>query len=365
MRQSFSAYLLTLLLVAMPAWAQPDVAQVKPSSNLLPKGRQVRQLRQRSFQKTVPPGNYSGITWLGGDRYAVVSDKSETDGFFIFRLDIDSVKGHIRRVENLGFRSSGKPNRDAEGIAWIAGRQTLMMVGEADSRIVEYDLDGRPTGWVVQLPPVGNATTRRAATAQGYESLSYDPNTRRLWTMSEAPSRPAHEGGGGVTAQKPGNPSSSMGGRERAVSLLSISLDDTAHIATPYQYLLDAPRKSPARRRPYVNGVSEVLALGDGSLLVLEREVWMASSGTRATAWCKLYRVFPDGQPADVPLAKQPVASWKTGLPSVPPRIANYEGMTLGPRLADGSQTVILIADSQNRYKGLLRDWFKVILLRP
>ena len=28
--------------------------------------------RQRHFPKTIPAGNYSGITWMGGDRYAVV-----------------------------------------------------------------------------------------------------------------------------------------------------------------------------------------------------------------------------------------------------------------------------------------------------
>ena len=76
MRRFYSAYIITLLLVAMQTWAQPNAVQVK-------------QLRQRSFQKSVPAGNYSGITWLGDDRYAVVSDKSSTDGFFVFRIDID------------------------------------------------------------------------------------------------------------------------------------------------------------------------------------------------------------------------------------------------------------------------------------
>jgi hypothetical protein len=31
--------------------------------------------------------------------------------------------------------------------------------------------------------------------------------------------------------------------------------------------------------------------------------------------------------------------------------------------LADGRQVLLLVADSQNQYKGLLRDWFRTIVL--
>ena len=60
----------------------------------------VKANRQRSFAKTVPPGNYSGVAWLGGSRYAVVSDKSPSDGFFVFDIRIDSVSGKIQSVYN-------------------------------------------------------------------------------------------------------------------------------------------------------------------------------------------------------------------------------------------------------------------------
>ena len=43
---------------------------------------------------------------------------------------------------------------------------------------------------------------------------------------------------------------------------------------------------------------------------------------------------------------------------------ANYEGMCLGPKLKDGSQTILLISDSQNRHKGVLQDWMKVLVMR-
>lgn len=44
----------------------------------------VRVNEQRSFPKDIPAGNYSGITYIGDSVYAVVSDKSPQDGFFLF-----------------------------------------------------------------------------------------------------------------------------------------------------------------------------------------------------------------------------------------------------------------------------------------
>lgn len=83
---------------------------------------------QISFSKKIPPGNYSGITRLKDDLYAVVSDKSELDGFFIFRIYIDSINGNIVNVENEGFVVSAVSNRDAEGIAYIPERKTVLIV---------------------------------------------------------------------------------------------------------------------------------------------------------------------------------------------------------------------------------------------
>ena len=52
----------------------------------------VTENQQHTFPETIPPGNYSGITWLGGNKYAVVSDKSTTDGFFTLMLIPSQVR---------------------------------------------------------------------------------------------------------------------------------------------------------------------------------------------------------------------------------------------------------------------------------
>ena len=64
-------------------------------------------------------------------------------------------------------------------------------------------------------------------------------------------------------------------------------------------------------------------------------------------------------------MTKYLLAEWRTRLNITARSIANYEGMCLGSRLADGSQSIILVADSQNRYKGVLKDWLKTLIIKP
>ena len=50
-----------------------------------------RMNRQKAFKKAVPAGNYSGITRFAGNHYALVSDKADQMGFYLFTIDIDSI----------------------------------------------------------------------------------------------------------------------------------------------------------------------------------------------------------------------------------------------------------------------------------
>ena len=126
-------------------------------------------------------------------------------------------------------------------------------------------------------------------------------------------------------------------------------------------------------------------ALDDGRLLVLEREFFSSSSAVipYANVSCKLYMVNPSAvqQPGQLyvqqPLSghmsaqqsvqvleKELVAEFRTKLNLFRQNLANYEGMCLGPKLADGSRVLIMVCDSQNRYKGILRDWFRTVVMR-
>ena len=105
--------------------------------------QEVTVLPQRAFPKTVSAGNYSGITWLGGQRYAVVNDKSPTAGFYLMTIETDRITGALLRVNEDSFLTSGLPNRDEEGICYLPHTQTLFVSSEADGQIVEYNLQGQ------------------------------------------------------------------------------------------------------------------------------------------------------------------------------------------------------------------------------
>ena len=106
---------------------------------------------QVNFPEQIPAGGYSGITWLGEDRYAVVTDNAAHDGFFVFRIQIDSL-GCIVDVSNEGFRGNDDKGHDNEGVAWCPARGTVFISGETDNQVRELTLEGKATGKTLRLP---------------------------------------------------------------------------------------------------------------------------------------------------------------------------------------------------------------------
>ena len=279
--------------------------------------------RQKSFRHSVPAGNYSGITHIDGNRYAIVSDKAPEMGFFLFNIQIDSLTGQLQHVVCERFVSLHEVSHDEEAIAYLPERETLFLVSEASTTIRECTLDGTLTGRHIRLQMYDGLGKNK-----GLESLSYQASTQRFWTCNEA------------------------------APILIQAFDKAFNPVNSFSYTLDAPS---ARRnaRYYAHGVSELLALDDGSLLVLEREFFVPKRKVGAWVVNKLYQIGNDYPQTP----KHLVFKWKTRLNLTRRSLANYEGMCLGPRLADGRQVVILVSDSQNQYAGLLRDYFKTIVL--
>lgn len=310
------------------------------------------------------PGEYSGITSLGNGRYALVHNGARGGG--IFRADIAFSGGRIQdvRITSLPGTQEAKKRRDPEGIAYVPRTGTLWVAGEKDQQILEYDLDGRPTGRAMPVPEGFGPSD--LATGNGFESLSYSAGSGRMWTMTEEPLKtdalwfPAGAG-------------------RRMLRLLSFD-EASRQLHGCRFYAMDPPEKTPAPRDTYVHGVSEVLALEDGTLLVLEREVYVPSYTLSdrssvlsmlgaAFTRVKLYLVNPD-TPGEAVLSKLLVKEFDTRFPGAfsllmgaDPVLANFEGMCLGPVL-DGHPTVLLVNDSE-RGKGnsyaRLQDYIKVL----
>ena len=355
----------------------------------------VRENPQKAFPKTVAAGNYSGIAHLHDDIYAVVSDKSDSALYFNFRILVNPKTGELEQVENLGFTertdgtlNDGKPWQgqekgfDHEAIVKVSD-STLVITSEGYCRLKEYPV--LPTS--ANAPKVGyqqNLWESRWASSDFYpnynfESLAFDFVRQYLWTIPES------------TLRKDGQPATPQNGLANQLRLMrldwgkmkenrnkeeyseQVSSKKDSRYMTTYAYQMDQP-STHKKADIYVMGVSELCALPDGQLLVLEREAFIPKIKIGAFCKCKLYLINPlnsDGFSmeekfsADTPfLKKRLLTEWKTGLSLSKRSFANYEGMCLGPKLEDGSQVVILLSDSQDQYAGVLKDWFKTIVIR-
>lgn len=355
----------------------------------------VRENPQKTFPKTVAAGNYSGIAHLHDDIYAVVSDKSDSALYFNFRIQVNPKTGELEQVENLGFteRTDGTLNDgkfwqgqekgfDHEAIV-KASDSTLVITSEGYCRLKEYPV--LPTS--ANAPKISyqqNLWESRWPSSDFYpnynfESLAFDSVRQYLWTIPES------------TLRKDGQPATPQNGLANQLRLMrlnwgkikenrnkeeyseEVSSKKASRYMTAYAYQMDQP-STHKKADIYVMGVSEFCALPDGQLLVLEREAFIPKIKIGAFCKCKLYQINPlnseefalkEKFSSDTPfLKKRLLAEWKTGLSLSKRSFANYEGMCLGPKLEDGSQIVILLSDSQDQYAGVLKDWFKTIVIR-
>lgn len=355
----------------------------------------VRENSQKAFLKTVAAGNYSGIAHLHDDIYAVVSDKSDSALYFNFRIQVNPKTGELEQVENLGFTertdgtlNDGKPWQgqekgfDHEAIVKVSD-STLVIASEGYCRLKEYPIlpisaDTAKVGYQQNLWE-SRWPTSDFYPNYNFESLAFDSVHQYLWTIPES------------TLRKDGQPATPQNGLTNQLRLMRLdwgkmeedsnkeeyseqvnSKKDSRYMTT-YAYQMDQP-STHKKADIYVMGVSELCALPDGQLLVLEREAFIPKIKIGAFCKCKLYLINPlnseefsmkEKFSSDTPfLKKRLLTEWKTSLSLSKRSFANYEGMCLGPKLEDGSQVVILLSDSQDQYAGVLKDWFKTIVIR-
>ena len=330
----------------------------------------------------------------------MVSDKSDSALYFNFRIQVNPKTGELEQVENLGFteRTDGTLNDgkfwqgqengfDHEAIV-KASDSTLVITSEGYCRLKEYPV--LPTS--ADAPKISyqqNLWESRWPSSDFYpnynfESLAFDSVRQYLWTIPES------------TLRKDGQPATPQNGLANQLRLMRYdwgkikenrnkenngkedcseqeSSKKASRYMTAYAYQMDQP-STRKKADIYVMGVSELCALPDGQLLVLEREAFIPKIKIGAFCKCKLYQINPlnseefalkEKFSSDTPfLKKRLLAEWRTGLSLSKRSFANYEGMCLGPKLKDGSQVVILLSDSQDQYAGVLKDWFKTIVIR-
>lgn len=300
----------------------------------------------------------SGLAHWRGDTYIAVSDEHACAHVLRIRVDPDSggivsaaFEGAIPLFDAKGVSlEDGHGPSDREGVAidttagllWIShedagpGRDgpAIAAYGLDDGRL-RRDLDPENT------PLLG--VFARMRSNRGFESLTRRADGSEAWTANEE----------ALTVDGPG-PSAKNGTLVRLVRM-----DGAFHPIAQYAYevdSLDGPITFPPQLAGLkVSGVSDLLALPDGSLLVLEREFGAVDGGfpsNRIRIYAADWKNATDVSKGALATGLEgrtfkPVKKTRLVELTFPLSNSNFEGIALGPRLANGDWSLLLVADNQ------------------
>lgn len=312
------------------------------------------ELPKTTFKET-PVGGLSGITYdRQKNRFYVISDDRSNKAparFYTLNLELDPTDGKINNIEieNVTFLRNEKGETypkgsiDPETIA-LSPRETVFISSEGDPSqgippfIQEYDLK---TGQLQSSLPIPQRYLPNEARGiqenLAFEALTLKTNSTlpddpfRLFTATE------------YSLLQDVNPDRPV--EEAPIRLMHYVINPIGPpvLVAEHLYLLD-----PDGEATINNGLSELVALDlEGYFLSLERTFGFFGAGakifqmvpTNATDTSRIdsFQTFTEVQP----LRKQ----LQLNLNDLGIYLDNLEGMTLGPRLSDGSQSLILVSD--------------------
>jgi hypothetical protein len=320
------------------------------------------ELPKQSFQNT-QVGGLSAIVYDNQkDHYYVISDdRSNLDParYYTLKINLDQNNSKQIKIKNIEIKNvtllkneQGKTypqnSIDAEGIA-LSSRDTLFISSEGNTKkgiapfIGEFDLQGN-LQQKIRIPQryLNNETlenlTKGIQNNLGFEALTVKLNGTvkedafRLFVGTEA------------ALIQDVNPENSLTqNRSRLLNYVINPIGEPVLLGENL-YILDS-----APLGVISNGLTELVALEkEGYLLSLERTFGLSGAGAKifqviiANATDTSNTASLAGNIDNIlPLKKKLVLNLKDlGI-----ELDNLEGMTLGPKLKDGSQTLILISD--------------------
>jgi hypothetical protein len=311
-------------------------------------------------------GGLSGIDYdPEAHRWVMISDdKSEyaPARFYLGRIDFDLQQGvpkvTLDRAVIL-LRPDGKPYPndtegsevpDAEAVRVDPAGRELLWTSEGDRKLGlspflrESGIDGAYRG-EVRLPAMFQIRKDREFGPRpnhSSEGLSFTPSHAALWLGME-------------TALYQDGPVATT---EAGTVARFTKFDRQGHVLGQYAYTLDPIPHKPAGKHSD-NGVSEILALDDNRLLVMERSA-VEGADNHWTVYIRLYEADAAGA-TDVstlpalagaryrPMKKRLILdlSKLSELGSAAlPFIDNVEGASFGPTLSDGHRSLVLVSDN-------------------
>ncbi len=257
----------------------------------------------------------SAITWIRDNRFFVVSNRQKN--LIPLLLNVDAKSGRISDAEFGKKIALATDESDFEGLIYMPGKDRFFISTEKRNAIIGFDLAGGAK-FRVEVPRIFH----EARGNKSLESLAWDDTRRELWTANED----ALKCDGPVSNRESG-------------ALIRLQRFN-AKLAPSGQF---AYRTEPSLAREGT-GVTEMVLLPDGELIVLERVVTLGLGirifqvgYTEATDISEIKSLADAGS---IKLAKKHLLYERlTGT-------INYEGMTLGPKLTDGTRSLILVADN-------------------
>jgi hypothetical protein len=325
------------------------------------------QLPKINFEG-VPVGGLSGITYdpkgmsavtAKAYRFYALSDDPSENGdarFYSLRLDLtsgDSSTIGLKKVTVEGVTSLKKADGETfswgsinpEGIA-LSPRNSVFIASEGVTRagvppfVREFDLKtGNQRGELPipqrYIPDASDQKQQQGVVDNfGFESLTIDPETFspggldpfRLFVATEAPLMQDLDPDNGIKIRL----------------LHYIMVDKTPQLISENLYPLDPVPLS------VLNGLTELVTVGGGQFLSLERSFGLSGYSARiyqvavgAATDTSRINSFKGRSAIVEPVRKKLLLDLKDL--DIP--LYNLEGMTLGPRLPDGSQSLVLVSD--------------------
>ena len=309
------------------------------------------------FEKT-QVGGLSGIDYdKKEDQYYIISDdRAEQNDARIYEAKIEIDQNKIKKVDflkviylkdkNQKLFENSKVNplksTDPEDVRYNAKKNTLVWSSEGE-RIIKGNKEILVNPSIFEINRSGEfkndfelpANLEMHSTEKGprrngvLEGLSFNKNFKKLYTNVE---EPLYEDGAQANLEK--------GGIIRFFEFDTKTLKNTAQ----YFYPLDPIAKAPIPATGFsVNGVSAILNYKKNKFLVVER------SFSVGTAACTIKIFNYDLKKAQKNLDLNSINNTKKlvlNLNTLGIFTDNIEGITFGPKLKSGEQTLLLISDN-------------------
>ena len=268
------------------------------------------------FPREAEPEGLSGITRIGGNRYYSVDDR----GGFLHELEIvqdengEIVSCTVKRSVQLAGRT------DLEGCAYDPFDGRVWVSDEHDTTISAFD---PKTGKEVARAAVPEVYRKNVVANRSFEGLSIAPDGYRMYVANED-----------TLACDGCVADNQHGGVVRIQEFVRAGKDAKWVPTRQFRYRTD-PVAGSRFSGLAISGVAGLCAPGDGTLLVLEREM-SQKNPLYPSFRARLYEVDLDTEAIE----PQKRLVWEEDT-----MFANYEGICLGPELTNGMKTLVLVSD--------------------